>query len=96
MTDASCYRIRLRFHNSIVPTGELRGKMIVSIRPESFRFNRDNDTTQSAMGRVEDVIFIGSRSFYTICLADGVRAVGSHHDAIEDEIDESCHSNQST
>ncbi|SIT58529.1 hypothetical protein BQ8794_50631 [Mesorhizobium prunaredense] len=56
----------------------MRGKMIVSIRPESFRFNRDNDTTQSAMGRVEDVIFIGSRSFYTICPADGVRAVGSH------------------
>ncbi|RVB78631.1 MULTISPECIES: ABC transporter ATP-binding protein [unclassified Mesorhizobium] len=63
----------LRFHSSVVPAGELRGKVIVSIRPESFRFARDNDTTQSATGQVEDVIFIGSRSFYTIRLADGIR-----------------------
>jgi spermidine/putrescine transport system ATP-binding protein len=46
-------------------------KVIVSIRPESFSFiNNANGSAQLAHGRVEDVVFIGSRSFYTVKLDD--------------------------
>lgn len=46
-------------------------RVIVSIRPESFSFvNNAEGSSQAAQGSVEDVVFIGSRSFYTIRLDD--------------------------
>ncbi|GLS41076.1 hypothetical protein GCM10010869_66730 [Mesorhizobium tianshanense] len=67
MTDASCHRVgapasqQHRFDRHVARQG---GRLNPSA---------STGTTQSATGRVEGVIFIGSRSFYTICLADGVR-----------------------
>lgn len=46
-------------------------KVVVSIRPESFSFvNNDAGSSQKVEGHVEDVVFIGSRSFYTVRLDD--------------------------
>ncbi|MER8830939.1 ABC transporter ATP-binding protein [Mesorhizobium sp. M0938] len=44
-------------------------RIIVSIRPESLSF-QGGEAAQSAEGTVEDVVFIGSRSFYTVRLDD--------------------------
>lgn len=67
----------IRFVGAL-PSGEmacgLQERVVVSIRPESLRFDRHSDTMQSFEGLVEDAIFIGSRSFYTIRAAGGVRA----------------------
>ena len=53
-------------------TGAKGDRVIVSIRPESMSFEpRPNGASQSAPGKVEDAIFIGSRSFYTVRLRDG-------------------------
>lgn len=45
-------------------------RITVSIRPESLSFHGGETAAQSAEGTVEDVVFIGSRSFYTVRLDD--------------------------
>lgn len=48
------------------------GKVIVSVRPESMSFERGSmETDQSAPGVVTDIVFIGSRSFFTVQLDSG-------------------------
>lgn len=50
-------------------------KAFVSIRPELLSFDPSPiGNSQSAAVRIEDVTFIGSRSFYSVSLADGTRA----------------------
>ncbi len=44
----------------------------ISIRPEAIGFQPGSDHAQSANGTVEDILFIGSRSFYTVRLDDQV------------------------
>jgi spermidine/putrescine transport system ATP-binding protein len=47
------------------------GRSIWTMRPESFSFaNNDEGSSQKTQGQVEDVVFIGSRSFYTVRLDD--------------------------
>ncbi|MDQ7246358.1 ABC transporter ATP-binding protein [Dongia sedimenti] len=44
-------------------------EVVVSIRPESFSFDpATGDGRHSVSGRVEDIVFTGSRSFYTVAL----------------------------
>ncbi len=48
------------------------GKVIVSVRPESMSFESGpEDTAQSAAGVVSDIVFIGSRSFFSVTLDSG-------------------------
>ncbi|TIU07775.1 MAG: ABC transporter ATP-binding protein, partial [Mesorhizobium sp.] len=42
----------------------------ISIRPESLSFQSGDAAPQSVEGTVEDIVFIGSRSFYTVRLDD--------------------------
>ncbi len=48
------------------------GKVVVSVRPESMSFQRGSEeSAQSASGVVSDIVFIGSRSFFSVRLDAG-------------------------
>ncbi|MCO5082983.1 MAG: ABC transporter ATP-binding protein [Rhizobiaceae bacterium] len=64
-----------RFASSERVANRQGDKVVVSIRPESFSFHESSDApSQSARARVDDVVFIGSRSFYSLTMADGAKA----------------------
>lgn len=53
----------------------IRGdRVTVSIRPEAFSFSPGPEPAQSATVTVEDWVFMGSRSFYTVRAESGERA----------------------
>ncbi len=59
----------IRFASTETLPARRKDKVIVSIRPESFSFHdAGRQSCQSAQGTVEDIVFIGSRSFYTVRL----------------------------
>ena len=60
----------IRFLASDAPEAGQHAKVTVSIRPESLSFQAGDATPQSMEGTVEDIVFIGSRSFYTVRLDD--------------------------
>lgn len=65
----------LRFTGLSVPSVRQGQKAYASIRPESLSFHALADRpSQSMVVRVDDVNFIGSRSFFTVSMSDGTKA----------------------
>lgn len=63
-----------RFVSSAVQSVVKADKVFVSIRPENFSFDAANGSEDHHLeGRVEDIVFTGSRSFYTVGLPGGAR-----------------------
>jgi spermidine/putrescine transport system ATP-binding protein len=60
----------VRFVALDTPVGSQGAQVNISIRPEAMGFQPGSDHAQSASGKVEDIVFIGSRSFYTVRLDD--------------------------
>ncbi|MBB3236737.1 ABC transporter ATP-binding protein [Phyllobacterium endophyticum] len=60
----------IQFHSSETLTKKPSEKIAVSIRPESLTFQHKNPDAQSAECVVDDIVFMGSRSFYTVRLND--------------------------
>ncbi|RWC17135.1 MAG: ABC transporter ATP-binding protein [Mesorhizobium sp.] len=62
----------IQFHADGFPDASAHENVVISIRPEALSF-RVEDSLQRAEGTVEDIAFIGSRSFYTLRLDDQSR-----------------------
>ncbi|RWD31033.1 ABC transporter ATP-binding protein [Mesorhizobium sp.] len=60
----------IRFVASGAPNASQDDGVTISLRPESLSFQAGDAAPQSVEGTVEDIVFIGSRSFYTVRLDD--------------------------
>jgi spermidine/putrescine transport system ATP-binding protein len=66
----SCTDSGIEFRSPDILLRTTSTKVAISIRPESLSFFNQSGEAQSAECMVDDVIFMGSRSFYTVRLAD--------------------------
>ena len=69
----ACGSSGIRFTTTVPTDAQVNAASVVSIRPESLYFHTDDPLSQSGEGTVEDIVFIGSRSFYRLRLDDETR-----------------------